>query len=362
MLRELADMDISGRQVGRITERIGQELIVCREQPDFIDKTTASQTPPAAVIAVDGGRVQVRVDDSTPGVHEPHWRETKVGHLKILESAVSEKDPHPEVPSIFLNQKHVRALVNQLARNPRTEEVDASTKTLEPLKEKEPKPPKRMECLVKSCVASVCAAEAFVPLLRNEVRRLDLEKAERKLFIADGGAANWLIYEILCPHWDALLDFVHLTSHLFAVASCLYKKSSEAWLLYERLVTHAWKGEVEPLLDCLTQQQFRAGKLTKETAENAPARILGNTIKYISDNQKRMNYPKMRRLGLPVSSCNVESLIKQINQRVKASDKFWCVTNLEAVLQVRAAELSSNRWNLFWKLRSEAGYACKLAA
>jgi hypothetical protein len=244
MLRELADIDMDGRQVGRITERIGQELIECRERSDFIDTTIIPKTPPAAVIAVDGGRVQVRAEDSAPGVHEPHWRETKVAHLKIIKSVVSENDPHPEVPSIFLNRNHVRALVNQLARNPRTEEPGKTTKIQEPPKEKELKPPKRMECLVKSCVASVCSAEAFVPLLRNEVRRLDFEKAQRKLFIADGGTANWLIHEALCPQWDALLDFVHLVSHLFAVSSCLYKKSNEAWQLYEQLVSHAWKGEV----------------------------------------------------------------------------------------------------------------------
>jgi len=100
----------------------------------------------------------------------------------------------------------------------------------------------------------------------------------------------------------------------------------------------------------------------KGALENDPAKVLDKAINYVRVNQNRMNYPKMRRLGLPVSSCNVESLIKQVNQRVKASDKFWCVSNLEAVLQVRAAELSSNRWELFWSMRSGIPYAQKLAA
>jgi hypothetical protein len=36
----------------------------------------------------------------------------------------------------------------------------------------------------------------------------------------------------------------------------------------------------------------------------------------------------------------VESTIKQVNRRIKASDKFWLKGGAEAVLQVRAACLS----------------------
>jgi len=36
-----------------------------------------------------------------------------------------------------------------------------------------------------------------------------------------------------------------------------------------------------------------------------------------------MNYPEYRRLGLPISSAPVESVIKPLNRRVKGSEKFW---------------------------------------
>jgi hypothetical protein len=55
-----------------------------------------------------------------------------------------------------------------------------------------------------------------------------------------------------------------------------------------------------------------------------------------------MDYSRYRREGLPISSAPVESLIKQVNRRVKGTEKFWTKGGLEAVLQVRAAHLSQD--------------------
>ncbi|MCY2951062.1 MAG: hypothetical protein NTU53_03680 [Planctomycetota bacterium] len=41
------------------------------------------------------------------------------------------------------------------------------------------------------------------------------------------------------------------------------------------------------------------------------------TLAYVERNRDRMDYPRYRRMGLPASSSLVESLIKQINHRVK---------------------------------------------
>jgi hypothetical protein len=47
-------------------------------------------------------------------------------------------------------------------------------------------------------------------------------------------------------------------------------------------------------------------------------------------------------LGLPVFSAGVESTIKQVNRRVKGSEKFWLQGGAEAMLQRRAAHLSED--------------------
>ena len=70
----------------------------------------------------------------------------------------------------------------------------------------------------------------------------------------------------------------------------------------------------------------------------------------MGNNRGRMDYPRYRRLGLPVSSAGVESTIKQLNRRVKGTEKFWIGGGAEAPLQVRAAYLSEDgRAQRYWE-------------
>src|SRR5262249_41071462 len=81
----------------------------------------------------------------------------------------------------------------------------------------------------------------------------------------------------------------------------------------------------------------------KETPEKDPRAILQGTLTYLANNEARMNYPQYRREGLPITSCLVESLIKEINQRVKGTEQFWNRPDAlegEAILHVAASHLS----------------------
>jgi hypothetical protein len=53
-----------------------------------------------------------------------------------------------------------------------------------------------------------------------------------------------------------------------------------------------------------------------------------------------MRYAGYRRQGLPLMSSHVESVIKQINYRVKGTEKFWSEQGAEATPQLRADYLS----------------------
>ncbi len=52
---------------------------------------------------------------------------------------------------------------------------------------------------------------------------------------------------------------------------------------------------------------------------------------------------------------HVESLVKQINHRVKGTEKFWSEEGSEAVLQLRADYLSDGQpLEAFWERRQAA--------
>ncbi len=67
-----------------------------------------------------------------------------------------------------------------------------------------------------------------------------------------------------------------------------------------------------------------------------PRRPVAEALSY-PNNQGRMQYPRYRQVGLPITSSLVESLVGEFNARVKSREKFWNRPDgAEAMLQLRA--------------------------
>jgi hypothetical protein len=93
---------------------------------------------------------------------------------------------------------------------------------------------------------------------------------------------------------------------------------------------------------CAVDQRVLVGP---SSAIQDPVRLasLQESLTYLQNNESRMDYPRYRRLGLPIVPALVESLVKEINWRVKGTEKFWNdPAGAEAILQVRAALLSED--------------------
>ena len=70
---------------------------------------------------------------------------------------------------------------------------------------------------------------------------------------------------------------------------------------------------------------------------------MAKTLTYLTNNEPRMNDAQYRQQGLPVTSCLVESHIKEINHRVNGTEQFWnrpTAAEGEAILQTVASLLS----------------------
>ena len=92
----------------------------------------------------------------------------------------------------------------------------------------------------------------------------------------------------------------------------------------------------------LREHQERIGKPPAEASPTDPRERIDRALTYYEYHRLRRNYPEYRRLGLPLTSSHIESTIKQINRRVKGSEKFWLRSTSEAVLQLRADYLSDS--------------------
>jgi hypothetical protein len=347
-LGRLAELPISAKHVQRLTERLGRERAAARD--DEVARLKAgrlaprrSQPPAVVAIHLDAGKVQLRADDGGRGVREPHWNDTKVGCFLTYTARTGRDDPQPEPPAAFLDPPRVARLCRELERvrsRPATPPDEAEEQERQPLPEAEVERPRR---LVRTAVASMASAEAFGWQVAAEAQRRGFYDAPRRALVGDGG--NWIepLGQLHFPDWVQVLDFLHLLVHLYAAAQAAYGGQSwRAWRLYESLLRAAWAGRRDEVQTLLRSHLERLGAPGPQAAAETPSRRLALTLAYVEKNVERMDYPRYRREGLPVTSAAVESLVKQFNQRIKGTEKFWLEGGVEAVLQVRAAYLSDD--------------------
>jgi hypothetical protein len=364
-LRELAEIEISPTHLQRLSERIGEEWAEVRDEE--VEKFRQAelersyQEPPrgAAAVMLDGGRLQTRAEDGGRGVSEASWRESKVACCLTLPTKAQDVDPQPEPPSKFLEPTEAARLASEVKRRSRPasgrsdEDRKASKSSSGKRKRKKVKrrrPRKQNRPRVRTVVATMENSETFGWQVAAEVHRRGLDRAKHKACVCDGQAYNWSIYEmhLLPAGFVAILDFLHLLAYLYDAAHA-YRGSDVArgWKTYEQWLRWAWSGQVGKLVSSL---RAAAAELTKKgSAAAARKATVKETMTYVTNNRPRMNYPEYRRLGLPISSAPVESTIKQINRRVKGTEKFWLTGGAEAMLQLRAAQLSQDdRWTRYW--------------
>jgi hypothetical protein len=352
-LDRLADFSIDARQVERITERLGKERADARDRSAAAMeawklRSQYKQAPAIAVISVDAGKAQFREEGKGPGVHTPRWGDTKVACLQTYADVGHACDPQPDPPSAFVDPARVERLCREMARvrgsdnqanpcggKPSRDKPPGDKKQAKKRKKKK-KPDRR---LVRTVVATTQAVEAFGWMVSAEAMSRKFYASPKRAIIGDGG--NWIgpMGDLHFDGWVQILDFLHLLVHLFAAARMAHIGDAKAaWTLYEQMLRDAWAGRVQRVLDALQSQLDRLkGKTSSESH-----RVVELAISYIQRNRERMDYPRYRQLGLPVGSALVESLIKQMNHRVKGTEQFWTGNSLEAVLQVRAAYLSQD--------------------
>ncbi len=346
-LQALAGVAISPTHLQRLSERIGGEWVQTREAAVHAFREGKLKrhyrgAPAVAAVMLDGGRYQTRVADAGRGVHDPSWRETKVACCQTYTAVQFRADPQPRPPAKFLDRARVRQLVASMApHGSRGSSVQAKGAT-----RRRPGPRRRRpRRLVRTVLATTQDNGAFGWQVAAEVHRRGLDRAQRKACLGDGSQGIWALFafHLEAAGFVAILDFVHLLVHLYAAAQAAAARVAEAaWRLYTRWLSWAWSGKVALLLGALRTASQRAGAPPQEASAEDPRSVLAEAVTYVTNNRGRMKYPEYRRQGLPISSAPVESAIKQLNRRVKGSEKFWLKGGAEAILQVRAAYLSED--------------------
>ena len=356
-LNEEAEITISGRQVGRIAHEVGDQLEHQRDQrvEAFREASATPEVtvaPRLAAVFVDGGRLRTRDEESGrgPGVFDPAWREDKVANLVTMHTQTHKEDPHPELPRCFTKKQEVVELVQGISGSGALTDVTDAGEEAEPaltvfepaVAEDEPVwPPKP---LVRTCQATLGSSDEFGPIVAAEAQRRNFFAAQARAFLGDGGAWIWVLQRTYFATFEPIVDFVHVLTYIYLAAKAVGGPATAVWERYLGWATACWQGRVAAVLEDLRAAHgtMAAPPEGQEAKSTDPYEVIRVTIGYLTNNQERMDYPRYRQAGLPICSGLVESLIKQINRRVKGTEKFWNPTKAETILQLRAAYLSED--------------------
>lgn len=392
-IRKLLEMTLGRKRIERLTERIGAERVGEREaEVELFETLTLSEKlagpegvvpPKAAAVMGDGGRFQKTAQNADS---KTHWHEYKAGFCAALDgrpdgvpAGKDAPDPLPEVPTFLLNLEQVETLTREIGRKaadvPEADEQTSeslddriplqdvsSLEQLEQLvasadKPREEKSSKKLplspKLLRRDVVATSRNSDAFGVQLAARAWSLGLFQAERKAFVADGSSWLWTIWDRWFKPFEfvPILDVIHAVTHLYAAATA-GRPLTEGGPVYRRWITWVWQGDVAKVIAEVAARQEELGLPTDDDGDTSPRQIVHRTLTYLQNQHSRMDYPRYRKLGLSITSSLMESTVKQLNRRIKGTEKFWNDTGGEAMLQMKADTLSdSDPLTAYWTRR-----------
>jgi hypothetical protein len=375
-LRKLAEVEVPAKQVERVCQRIGSERVTARDEAvaayqklPLAERKSAPPgvtVPDLAMVGCDGGRLQIlersgavveaeAAEVGGEGRRGQHWREDKIGVLQTMTSTVCAGDPCPEIPESFVDPTRILKLARELKKQAAPSE-EAAQETSEPETGAEALAENRAvyeppEVSAKRYVGSRVRWPEFGPILATQAWQWGFFGAKRQAFVGDGSENNWTIWRHYFSSFVPILDFIHALSYVFAAAMA-GRKFTDGWPIYEEWIRWVWQGEVAQVIAALAQRQLALGAPQEEDGDTSPRQVVAQALTYLQNHQSQMKYAEYRQQGLPITSSYVESAVKQFNQRVKGTEKFWSEEGAEAILQLRADHLSAEEpLAEFWQTR-----------
>jgi hypothetical protein len=194
-----------------------------------------------------------------------------------------------------------------------------------------------------SFVGAIEPAEKFGWRIYTEALRRGLAKAQRVVILGDG--AEWIknLAEIHFPEATLIIDLYHAREHISELCKILFEPNDKK-LAQQRIRwwTDLDGGKVEKIISQAKQQLPKKSEIKKKAETE---------IRYLEKNMNRMRYAEFRSQGFFVGSGVVEAGCKTvIGQRLKQSGMEWSVRGANAIIALRCM-IKSDRFEDYWESR-----------
>jgi Uncharacterised protein family (UPF0236) len=186
---------------------------------------------------------------------------------------------------------------------------------------------------VAEYTASLGDSVAFGRRLRTLAEEAGVAYCRKVAVVADG--AEWIWQEVAkqFPRAVQILDFYHVTQHLWEVARARFGEESGA---------REWIGEQKEHLLADRVSTVIAAVEKWEPLQAAQQEVRRKVANYLRSHAHRMRYQSFREEGYQIASGVAEASCKSVVQaRLKGTGMRWSRPGAEAMLQVRAAWCSA---------------------
>ncbi len=302
LLRDLAGVPVSAKQVERTAEALGRAMAADEEEQ--VVPAEAAEIAPTMYLGMDGTGVPMRPAEvagrpGKQGAGAAKTREVKLCTVWSAEGRDAAGVPVRDEGSV----SYSAAIESAAMRDPEA------------------------------------ACSAFAQRVEREARRRGV--------LGDGAAWIWNLAGEYFPEATQIVDRFHAKEHLSGVAKGLYGAPSD--------LGDAWAQARHAELDAGHLHRIAAALADHYRTRTAAAQreAIRKAIGYLWGNRRRMRYPAFRTHGLCTSTAVVEAGCKvAIGTRLKRAGMHWTVRGANAIIALRCCKLSG-RFEDFWERRAQ---------
>lgn len=170
----------------------------------------------------------------------------------------------------------------------------------------------------------------FGAAVQTEARRRGLGRAKFVYLVMDGALWLWELAEDRFAQAIKTLDFHHARDHLWALANCLHGEDTpEARAWVQPLWRSLRKGRENQVVRQLEELLQNPSERTPENQE-----LIQREVKFFVKHRDHLHYQAVEKAGAPRGSGAVESLGKQLQQRLRGCGQTWGRPGFTRLLRV----------------------------
>lgn len=306
LLRDLAGVQVHPKQVERTAEALGDR--VAEDERRQVEPERLEPDAPTLYLGLDGTGVPMRPAEllDRPGKASDGSAKTREVKLCVIWTAETrDAEGHP-------------------MRDPGSATYTAA---------------------IESAATPDAAAELspFAQRVEREAQRRSFSQAQRQVVLGDGAPWIWNLTDEHFPQAIQIVDRFHAKEKLSTVAQQIYTAGSDLAAHWRReRLDELDAGNLDAILRALDLHTLSCDEARKAHG-------------YFATNRQRMRYPLFHAQGLCTSTGIVEAGCRHvIGARLKRSGMRWTLRGANAIIALRCAQLSRNRFEDFWQRQAVA--------